>query len=381
MSGFLDKEEIIESLTKEDVTKIVMSLGSAAPKHDSQGNLIFQTVCHNAEGGSYKLYYYHEPNGQYHGRTFCCYTGCGESFSIIELVIRANRAKGKTVTFYQALRYIAVTAGKLKYKDDSPVTNTLRDWTWINRLKRNTKMETEDDNVDMPIVPETVLNLFPKYPHESWLKDGISPEAIAEFEIGYSAIDNAITIPHRDIYGNLVGIRERFLDQVDIDRRGKYNPIIIEGKPLKHPLGNTFYGIYQNADAIMRNRKAIIYEGEKSVLLNHTYFPDNDFSLATCGSSISATQIRILLKQLKVDEVILAYDKEYTDSESFQAQSYYEKLKSKVAALVPFCRVSILFDTQGYLEEKDAPCDKGKDVLLKLLDEKRIINLDEIRKR
>ena len=379
MSGFLDKDEIIGSLTKEDVTKIVMSLGSAAPKVDSQGNLIFQTICHNAEGGSYKLYYYHEPSGQYRGRTFTCYTGCGESFSIIELVIRANRAKGKTVTFYQALRYIAVTAGKIRYKDEAPVTNTLSDWTWINRLKRTGKQEQETD-VELPIVPETVLSLFPKYPHEAWLKDGIAPEVMEEFEVGYSPTDNAITIPHRDIYGNLVGIRERFLDEADIQRRGKYNPIIIEGKPLRHPLGHTFYGIYQNADAIMRNRKAIVYEGEKSVLLNHTYFPNNDFSLATCGSSISSTQIKILLEQLKVDEVILAYDKEYTDAESFRAKAYFEKLKTKVAALVPFCRVSIIFDTHGYLEEKDSPCDRGIETLLKLLDEKKIINLDEIRK-
>ena len=62
---YLDKDAILNSLSKEDITKIVMSLGSAEPKTDSSGNLIFQTICHNDinPNNSYKLYYYHEPNG------------------------------------------------------------------------------------------------------------------------------------------------------------------------------------------------------------------------------------------------------------------------------------------------------------------------------
>ena len=57
---YLNKDAILNSLTKDDVTKIVINLGSAPPKLDSNGDLIFQSVCHGSQ--SWKLYYYHEPN-------------------------------------------------------------------------------------------------------------------------------------------------------------------------------------------------------------------------------------------------------------------------------------------------------------------------------
>ena len=57
---YLDKDAILNSLTKDDVIQIVTSLGSSYPKTDSNGDLIFQSVCHGSD--SWKLYYYHEPN-------------------------------------------------------------------------------------------------------------------------------------------------------------------------------------------------------------------------------------------------------------------------------------------------------------------------------
>ena len=101
---YLDKDAILNSLTKEDIIKIVTYFGSSYPKTDSNGDLIFQSVCHGSD--SWKLYYYHEPNEDkgYKGRTFHCYSKCSDSFNVVELVIRANRVKGKTVTCIK--RYI-----------------------------------------------------------------------------------------------------------------------------------------------------------------------------------------------------------------------------------------------------------------------------------
>ena len=41
---YLDKDAILNSLTKEDVIKVVTSLGSDYPKTDNNGNLIFQSI-------------------------------------------------------------------------------------------------------------------------------------------------------------------------------------------------------------------------------------------------------------------------------------------------------------------------------------------------
>ena len=46
---YLDKDAILNSLTKEDIIKIVMNLGSAYPKSDSNSDLIFQSVCHGSD--------------------------------------------------------------------------------------------------------------------------------------------------------------------------------------------------------------------------------------------------------------------------------------------------------------------------------------------
>ena len=48
------------NFTTEEIIKVVAALGSQEPQTDSNGNLIFQTVCHNNHHngeGSYKLYY------------------------------------------------------------------------------------------------------------------------------------------------------------------------------------------------------------------------------------------------------------------------------------------------------------------------------------
>ena len=110
---YLDAKAIKNNLTLDKVTKVVMSLGSQDPKTDSQGNLIFQSVCHGSD--SWKLYYYHEGDESkgYKGRLFHCYSGCSESFDIVELVIRAMRCQGVNYTWYKALRYVATTADLL----------------------------------------------------------------------------------------------------------------------------------------------------------------------------------------------------------------------------------------------------------------------------
>lgn len=204
---YFDKQKILDSLTKEDVIKIVTDLGSNGYKEDSKGALIFQTVCHG--GDSYKLYYYHESQGEYPGRLFHCYTRCGESFGIYELVIRANRCKGKTVTFYQAVRYVAQITQNLIYRESTVEENhVIDDFKWINKFRKTNKVEMQQEEVD-----ENILQMFDYRPHETFLNDHISAETLSEFEISYWGKTNQIVIPHRDKDQRLIGIRGRYLDE------------------------------------------------------------------------------------------------------------------------------------------------------------------------
>ena len=54
--------------------------------------------------------------------------------------------------------------------------------------------------------------------------------------------------------------------------------------------------------------------GEKSCLLYQSYFGiDNDISVAVCGSNLTNYQIQ-LLKSLDVEEIVIAFDKQFKES-------------------------------------------------------------------
>lgn len=377
---YLDKDAILSSLTTEDISKIVMALGSDQPRKDSSGNLICQTICHNLPdpGNSWKLYYYHESSGEYKGKRFVCYTGCSDTFDIVELVIRANRVQGKTLTWYKALRWIGQITGKLVCSSeiDARPRERINDFEWINRIKIAQKAKKAIPSLSE--INENILEMFYYAPHEAWLNDNISREALSRFEIGYYGLTNQITIPHRDKDGRLIGIRGRYLDEEDIKNIGKYVPLQIESKFLTHSLGNNLYGISVTQDKIKRCKKCMLVESEKGCLQAYTYFGDDSFVLATTGSNITLTQQKLLLNYLQVEEVIVAFDREYHAADSYEAEIYYNKLVKKVAGLVPYCRVYLVLDSEDRLPYKSSPTDMGKDVLIQLMKEKILITVDEV---
>lgn len=372
--AYLDKNAILSSLTNEDIISICNKLGCSEYKMDSNGTLYFSTyLCHGGDS-PYKLAYYPPKEGNKYGG-FHCYT-CGDSYNIIELVIRANRVKGHTITWFKALSWIASVTGKsnLIVSNEQISLEKINDWNWIKRFSQSRSQVGE-----LPEYKESILDVFTYYPYQSWVDEGISPEVLSEFEIGYYPLKDCITIPHRDINNRLIGVRCRNLDPIIISETGKYIPMTIEKQCLRHPLGQNLYGININKERIRECGKVLLVEGEKSVLLTNTYFGDNSFALAVCGSNISSQQQKILLDDLKVREVILAFDKEYEEPYSLQAEMYKRKLLKTVAPLVPYCRVTMLLDDEGILDYKDSPCDKGRNVLLHLLDEKIEITSQDIK--
>ena len=378
---YLDKDKILNSLTKEDVIKIVVSLGSEYPKEDHDGNLIFQTVCHNipSTDNSWKLYYYPPDEPGRYG-LFHCYTGCSESFDIIELVIRAKRKQGKSFTWYKALNYVGTLSGKLeekKFKSTGQVVDSIQDLQWMQHIrnlqnKRITKAPTLTE------INPNILEVFSYIPHEAWLNDHITREALNRFEIGYYGLTDQITIPHRDKDGRLIGIRGRFLDKKDASEFGKYVPLQIEGEFLRHSLGSNLYGLNVVKNKVERIHKIMLVEGEKSCLQAYSYFGDDSFVVAVCGSNITATQTKLLMA-LDIEEIIVGFDREYHEADSYEAGVWWNRMMRKVEPLLAFCKVSICADRKDRLDFKDSPFDKGKDVLLELLDEKITVTLEDVK--
>ena len=126
MSNYLDKKKILSSLTEDELIKVVCSLGSLPPKKTTKGELIFQTICHNkpSPDNSWKLYYF-PPDGEYTYGSFYCFSKCQDKHDLVELVIRAKRTQGKTVTYYKALNYsdvsIVPSIGKVESRSEIPL--------------------------------------------------------------------------------------------------------------------------------------------------------------------------------------------------------------------------------------------------------------------
>lgn len=379
---YLDKDAILDSLTKDHITKIVTSLGSGEPRIDSNGDLIFQTICHNPPDpiNSYKLYYYHEPKDEKHkGRIFHCYSGCNESFGIIELVIRAKRNQGSTYTWYKALRYVAQVSG-IGYicndeETDSEENNRIDDFSWINRLKNAKKKHKAAPTLSE--INENILDIFCYLPWKPWMEEYISAEAMSRFEISYYGFQHSLIIPHRDMNGRLIGIRQRLLDEQDIEAIGKYIPLQIGGQFLRHSLGNNLYGYHVVKEKIRACKKIMLVEAEKGAMQCYTYFGEDSFAVATCGSNITRNQIKMILAS-GAEEVMIAYDRMYHAADSFEAEAYLQKLVKLVAPLVPFVKVYLIVDSKDRIPYKQAPTDCGKEVLIELMKEKMLITMDMV---
>lgn len=342
----MDAKKVVEMLNDRDIFDLLEDLGAQPIE---RGNSIESlTVCHG--GSHHKLTYYKE------SKTFQCWTNCGH-MSIFDMV-----AKTIDGEFIDALRFLVK-----KYN--------LHD----NDYQVGFKVEVVEDpgkkllekmkKIEMPTFINLNSNLlkdfYPFY-HQLWLKDGISIESMKKFNIKYSIEDNQIIIPHYDKNGNLIGVRARNLNKVLVEEGKKYMPIFYEGKVLKHMTGANLYGLYENKEGIEKNKKLILFESEKSVLQLNSMLPDYSIGVCVSGSSLTQYQLE-LIRELNIDEVIIGVDKEFSEIGSNKEKIYAEKiLRVFKKKLAPYFSVSVLWDLENDLDEKDSPTDKGRDIFLKM---------------
>ncbi|MGI6168443.1 MAG: hypothetical protein ACOYI4_01840 [Christensenellales bacterium] len=358
----LDKEKIKQELDEQDVRLILKDLGSNDPKTDKNGDLIFETVCHNSKGGSYKLYYYKD------SKLFKCYTGCQDTFDIYELVRRSKLQKNIKIGFYECIKYVASLTNK--HFHCSSVLSSIKkdylidDWEWIKRYKR-----IEKPKANIPIINTKILDIFKECYHQSWIDEGISIETMIKYGIKYYIKDDKIVIPHYDIDNNLIGIRGRALREEDILAGKKYMPLIVERKVYNHPLGLNLFGLNHNKEAIKRIKKVIIFESEKAVMQCDTFFNEDCFAVATCGMSISKWQRNMILS-LEPKEVFIAYDKQFKEPNTQEAYDFGEKILKQAYSFTPYVTTYIIWDDLGLLPYKASPSDMGKEILLELMKHK-----------
>ena len=97
-----------------------------------------------------------------------------------------------------------------------------------------------------------------------------------------------------------------------------------------------------------------------------SYFgQENDISVACCGSSLSSYQIQLLL-DLGVEEIIIAFDKQFKKLGDEEHIAWTRKLKDINKKYSSKVKISFMFDKENLLEYKMSPIDNGKDIFLQL---------------
>lgn len=373
-----DKDELKLNLSIEQVFNLVAELGGE-PRMES-GFFISKTICHNHAGeGSYKLYYYDNT------KLFRCYTDCGTSFDIYELVRKIKNNSKDLKSYYNkegkvcyrewelfdAVEFVAIYYGySPKTFDFQKTQEKLKDWEVLNNYEQINKDEQEQ-RVELRIFDNKILQYLPRPRIITWEQEGIKKEVMDHRGIAYDPKNQGIVIPHYDINNQLVGIRERTLIKEE-ENFGKYRPAILNGVMYNHPLGFNLYNLNNSKDNIKIIKKVIVYEGEKSCLLYASYFgEENDISVACCGSSLITYQVKLLLS-LGVKEIIVAFDKQFITIGDDEWKRWTKKLTDIHNKYGAYTQISFMFDRWDLLQYKSSPIDEGKDTFMELF-KRRII--------
>ena len=350
----INKRDIIESITLEDVKNFLESLGvdQIITNQDKQ-YLICPTICHNplGEEASMKLYWY-----QNH-KLFRCYTECNEAMSIFTLYQKFMELNEHPVSEAEAKLYVQNCLKHLVKASYQPHQTYSID---INKYKFSAHVP------ELQEYPKEILSYFIKYHHPSWLKDGITANVMDKFQIRFSLGENKIIIPHFDIKGRLIGIRGRALEENEIKENGKYRPIQIGEVLYSHPLQFNLYGIYEHQDGIRKRKSAIIAEAEKSVMLDDGYYGNLANTVACCGSTFNKYHISLLTNILGANEIIIALDKEYEQWNDDKAKKYRNKIETMCKKYKNQASFSYIWDFNNLLKEKDSPFDRGKEIFEQL---------------
>ena len=375
-----DKDSIKNQLQIDDVLRLVAELGGE-PIMGSTGTFFTsRTICHNVLGeGSRKLYYYDNT------KLFQCFTDCGASFDIYELVQKVKNINGEYKIYYNregnpvtrewqlfdAVDFVAVYFGfSAETSEFEDIQFKLKDWELFDKYdKINQIKEAPKQIVELKLYDDTILQHLPRPIIKSWESEGISREVMLKRGIAYDPRTQSIVIPHYNINGQLVGIRERTLIKED-EIYGKYRPAILNGLMYNHPLGFNLYNLNNSKDAIKIIKKVIVFEGEKSPLLYASYFGiENDITVACCGSNLLNNQMQLLLS-LGVKEVVIAFDKQFQEIGDKEWERLVKNYKALYAKYGAYVQISFMFDKGNLLGYKDSPIDRGKDIFLKLFEER-----------
>ena len=140
----------------------------------------------------------------------------------------------------------------------------LSDWQILNKYEENNSQEKQEKIIDFKYYDEKILKYLPKPKIPMWINEGITQEVMDNSNISFDPVSWGIVIPHYNIDGKLIGIRERTLIKEE-EENGKYKPAILNYKMYNHPLGFNLYNSNNSKDNIRKINEVIIFERRKKL--------------------------------------------------------------------------------------------------------------------
>lgn len=341
---------IIENLDIDKVKNLLEQMD--IPFQEKEKYLLMPTVCHNSnvDEASWKLYYYKD------NHFFYCYTNC-LGMSIFKFLEHFYSERGIEYDWYEDIYKVVLDCSNFRLAaPGQPTYKSIRD------------LYRRPEQIQLPTYPEGILRTFTKFYPPEWLNDGISKQAMDNFNILYSIPQNKIIIPHYNIDNKLVGVRGRALNEWEVENIGKYMPVQIEGKWYSHPLSLNLYGLNRTKENIKDTGICFIFEAEKSVLQMDS-FDRLNCAAAVCGSQFNKFALKILVQNCHPNEIVVCFDKEELPGQD----TYFYKLYNLCKKYRNYANFSFIYDMEGLLDLKDSPTDKGEDIFEKLLQRRVIV--------
>lgn len=359
---------LYETMTDDDYYEVMDSLDVPHNGH------MFKTCCHN-EDLSHAKY-----NLSLYNKTFTCFSECnGEKYSLLSLVKKRFELIGESKSTIQCMKYICEVCD-IPFDFNTKEVEVKRKYNW-KYLKKYVKGHKEE--IEEIVYDESVLNMFEEIYTQEWIDDNISIETMKKYGIKFYIYQCCIIIPCRNIDGELIGIRGRYL-RPDVEH--KYFPVtILDGTQFKFPTNNSIYGLWITQHAIRKHKKVVIGEAEKFTMQCDTYYGDDNFAVSLYGKAMSEEK-KLLLLQLGIEEVILCLDFDYIETHVKDEFGYvtdengdyikteeFDKFIKRLYLIgdyfKPFCKVTTLI-SYGRHKYKMTATDGGKGYYEKLYGER-----------
>ena len=356
MNKAMDKTALKNGMGIENVYTFLTGLGISGYYADEH-KLVFETCCHNHIGeGSKKLYYYDNT------KLFYCFTGCGY-FDIFELLSKMNVIKNnEELELEEAINIYRESQGFLLVSEkDKP-------------LSSNQDVNSEYTAPEMNHFSMEYFNELPRVILKDWEREGIPDYTQHKYNVRFNYEKTSMLFPHQDEDFNLLAVRQRLLRKEDILRFGKYRPLERHNVLFSAPSSFYLFGLAHNKTNIRIIKKAIVFEGEKSVMkLDYLLGEDKNIGVAAFGMNFSRHQFE-KLASLGVEEIIFAFDrqfKEVEDREFEELLKLFRKIQERFGDNDRGIKLTFILDDEEISGYKDSPVDCGFDVFNNLYHGKR----------